>query len=328
MMTVLFLGMVGGIITIYQRNTVEKISLCLNEKNEWMFAIGPEKFFPEAVVLHAGQTKEALSALKDPSFNCLHIRCQFSLMLPGQTEVENIKKVPEYFNVNELNEIIFSQKSHGVILDLEIPRLIRHSETGMDIPFDKHSPVHMELLLRSLGEVVLNFKDSSQLLFWMIGISEETRQGWVGRSLEDVSSQLPWLDVLAAKIKAMDSAHPVAIRDESLVYSAVIGELINKIKFADIFAIEAGAYTSRLGELAGLVRQSRNLPVFGSALGSGDFLFQPSAPETDVLDYLNGPGDIRQFVEDHLKTRMIGVSYHVTADATLPEYTGSDQFET
>jgi len=92
---------------------------------------------------------------------------------------------------------------------------------------DYENPEHRENMIRSVKEMVEEFKDEEYILFWMLG--NENNYGVANNAKKKPDSYYKFVDEVARIIKSMDRDHPVAVCSGDLLFLDVFGKYAKEV---------------------------------------------------------------------------------------------------
>jgi len=127
---------------------------------------------------------------------------------------------------------------------------------------DYNNPNHRENMLKSVTQMVEEYKDEPFLLFWLLG--NENVYGYACNADKDPASFFKFANEVARKIKELDPEHPVAICSGDILYLDVFAANCPDI---DIFGTNAYRGKHGFGFLWRQVKELTDKPVFITEFG-------------------------------------------------------------
>ena len=154
---------------------------------------------------------------------------------------------------------------------------------GVWVPITDYSDrATQKLLLSEIDELVKGYKDTPGLLMYLLGNENNYGLFWAGAETEDFPDSdkekafvgenrgrpmYKLMNKAAIKIKALDSAHPVALCNGDLLFIDIIAE---ECKDIDIYGVNAYRGVS-FGDMFQVVKSKLNKPLMFTEFGADAF---------------------------------------------------------
>jgi len=127
---------------------------------------------------------------------------------------------------------------------------------------DYNNKIHRRNMIKSITEMVLEYKDEPYILFWLLG--NENVYGVACNADKDPESFFRFANLAAKWIKRIDKNHPVAICSGDLLYFDKFARLCPDI---DIFGTNAYRGESGFGYFWQAIKDEKDIPVFITEYG-------------------------------------------------------------
>jgi len=143
---------------------------------------------------------------------------------------------------------------------------------------DYNNEEHKKNMLESVTAMVNEFKDEPFVLFWLLG--NENFYGYACNADKEPEAFFKFANEVAAKIKAIDPEHPVAICSGDIVYLDKFGRFAPEI---DIFGANAYRGDAGFGFFWSQVKELADRPAFIAEFGCSAFALDKSSEEAEEL---------------------------------------------
>ena len=143
---------------------------------------------------------------------------------------------------------------------------------------DYNNPKHQENMLKSVREMVMEFKDEPYVLMWLLG--NENVYGVACNANKDPDAFFKFVNEAALEIKKIDKNHPVAIANGDTLF---LDRFARNCPDVDIFA--ANAYRGGYGfvDFWQVVKEQTDKPAFITEYGCPAYAEGKSLQEAEVL---------------------------------------------